>query len=410
MTQVPIGRCAKTFDIIIVGGGPVGMTAAYMMAEQGFQVALVDRLDYSDVLAATYDGRTFAYAYGSKLILEELGLWNSLAPHAVAIQDIIVTGENPDDSLHYQAEEVADHPMGFNIETRHYRKTLFAALSTHPNFSLFAPATLTELTFSPTKVECLVQDSQGQPLALQAPLCIAADGKNSAIRAQLKIQDKQIAYQQKALVFVIEHQHPHHHCAHEYFLPSGPLAILPMAGHKSGVIWSLTQDRADHYYALSEPMLAQELANHFAPILGKITITGQRWLFPLEVIVVKNYVAPRCVLVGDAAHNIHPVAGQGFNLGLRDAYFLSQHLAKAQHLGLDIGSLALLQNYEKSRRLDVLSMTGMCHGLIRLFSNDNRTLSYLRGAGLKMVNRLSPLKKQLTRHAMGLAALRRKRL
>ena len=408
MTQASITASPRLFDIIIVGGGPVGMTAAYMLAEKGFKVALIDRLNYSTVLEAAYDGRTFAYAYGSKLILDELGLWDSLAPHAVAIQDIIVCSEKSNERLHYRAEDIADHPMGFNIETRHYRKILFAALSKHPNFTLFAPATLTKLTFSPAKVDCLLQDSKGEAIALQAPLCIAADGKNSTIRTQLNIQEKQIPYHQKALVFVIEHQHPHHQCAYEYFLPSGPLAILPMEGQKSGVIWSLNQDRADHYYALDDTMLAHELENHFAARLGKIKSTGQRWLFPLEVIVVKNYVAPRCVLIGDAAHNIHPVAGQGFNLGLRDAYFLSQHLEKAQGLGLDIGSLAMLQNYEKSRRLDVLSMSGMCHGLIRLFSNQNRTLGYLRGAGLKMMNRLSPVKKQLTKHAMGLAALRRK--
>ncbi len=136
--------------------------------------------------------------------------------------------------------------------------------------------------------------------------------------------------------------------------------------------------------------------------MGKITLTGQRWLFPLEVTIVKKYVAPRLVLIGDAAHAIHPVAGQGFNLGLRDVDVLSRHLKEAQNLGLDIGSLTLLENYEKKRRKDVLSMTGMCDGLVRLFSNDSKSLGHLRRAGMDLTNRLPGLKKVLTRHAMGL--------
>ncbi len=389
----------NTFDMIVIGGGPVGMTAALLMCQRGFKTALIDRLDYKDVLDTTYDGRTFAYAYGSKLILEEAGIWQDLEEVAEPIRDIFVTSEGPGEGLHYDAKEVADHPMGYNIETRHFRSTVFKALQDNENFHLFAPCDIENVVFEPSRVDVFLKD---QELPLTAPLALAADGKNSFVRQQVGIQSKQVPYDQKALVLVMDHEKPHDNCAHEHFLKTGPMAILPMKGNRCGLIWSLHNDRADHYHGLSDSDLETEIETHFSKVLGKVKITGQRWLFPLDVTVVKKYVAPRLVLIGDAAHAIHPVAGQGFNLGLRDCSVLSDHLKGALDLGLDIGSLILLEDYEKKRRKDVLSMTGMCHGLVRLFSNDNKSLGHLRRAGMEITNKLPGLKKRLTKHAMGL--------
>lgn len=388
-----------TFDIIIIGGGPVGMTAALFMCQRGFHTALIDRLDYGTVLNADYDGRTFAYAYGSKLILEAADLWKDLAANAQPIQDIFVTAEGPGEGLHYGASDVADHPMGFNIETRHYRSVVFKALQNHKNFHLFAPSEIESVDFHPSHVAVKLA---GNEQALTAPLSLAADGKNSSIRAQVGIKSRQKPYDQKALVLVMDHENSHNNCAYEHFLKTGPIAILPMQGNGSGLIWSLSTDRADHYYSLSNEDLAAEIGQHFSKILGQITLTDQRWLFPLDVTVVKNYVAPRLALIGDSAHAIHPVAGQGFNLGLRDVADLADHLSQARALGLDIGSLTLLKDYEKKRRIDVLTMTGMCDGLVRLFSNDNKTLGHIRRLGLDITNKLPAFKKVLTKRAMGL--------
>lgn len=392
------------FDVLVIGGGPVGMMAALLMCQRGFKTALFDRLDYQDVLNANYDGRTFAYAYGSKLILEEAGIWKDLEKHAQDIQDIFVTSEGPGEGLHYAATEIADHPMGFNIETRHFRATVYEALQKQEDFHLFAPCDIDKITFHQGHVEVQLT---GEETSFTAPLALAADGKNSFIREQVGLKSKSISYHQKALVFVIDHEKSHESSAYEHFLKTGPVALLPMQGtsqqhNRCGVIWSLTTDRADHYYALRDQDLGTELSRHFSEILGPLTVTGKRWLFPLDVTVVKNYVAPRLVLIGDSAHTIHPVAGQGFNLGLRDVSHLANHLNTAKSLGLDLGSLTLLQDYEKKRRKDVLSMTAMCDGLVRLFSNNNKSLGHLRRLGLDMTNKLPTLKKSLTRHAMGL--------
>jgi 2-octaprenyl-6-methoxyphenol hydroxylase len=374
------------------------MVAALALCQRGLKLALIDRLDYNNVLAAPYDGRTFAYAYGSKLILEKLGVWQGIEDVAVPITDIFVTAEGPGQGLHYSTPEGGTHPMGYNIETRHFRKVVYERLLAHDHFTLLAPVEMDHIAFTNPLATVTLKNQT----LLQAPLIIAADGKDSAIRAAVGIKSRTIPYHQKAIVCVIEHTLPHHNCAYEHFLTSGPLAILPMEGNRSGVIWSLSDTVVDSYYPLSDADLAQELEKHFGTVIGSLKLVGQRWLFPLDMTLVKNYVAPRLVLIGDAAHAIHPVAGQGFNLGLRDIDHLAQTLTETKELGLDLGSLTILKAYEHKRRLDVLSMTGMCDGLVRLFSNDNRSLGHLRRMGLDLTNSLPALKRRLTQHAMGL--------
>jgi len=408
----------QNHDVVIIGGGPVGLMTALLLCQRDFSVALVDQLDYKDVLKADFDGRTFAYAYGSKLILERAGIWGDLENVAEPITDIYVTSESthasgnsdPKSGLHYCAKDVMGagvsmgHKsfMGYNIETRHFRKTVFERLKSFDNFTLFAPDKVKNLSFEASHTEVILEGH-----ILKAPLILACDGKNSFVRNHVGIESKQVPYDQKALVFLLDHEKPHNQTAYEHFLKAGPLAILPMKTtgdgvHHSGCIWSLSSDRADYYHALSNEDLSRELETHFKSILGDITVSGNRWLFPLDMTVVKRYIAPRLALIGDAAHSIHPVAGQGFNLGLRDAEALADTLENARSLGLDLGAQSLLETYEKSRKVDVLSMTSMCHGLVRLFSNDQKTVGHLRRAGLNITNAIPALKKKFTKHAMGL--------
>lgn len=404
----------QKFDMIIVGGGPVGLLAAYMLTQQKFQVAVIDRLSYDDILDARFDGRTFAYAYGSKQILEDVGLWQDLAPKAVPIRDIYVTADHkdflPSSGLHYEAGRIkvdgydpGEAAMGYNLETRHFRATVYKKLLASPYFHLCAPTTMVEHHTDPSGVKATLDTGQ----ILTAPLVIGCDGKQSDLRQQAGIPVKTLDYDQKALVGLIHHEKSHNNTAYEHFLKSGPLAILPMQDdaddrHQSGFIWSLKRDRADYFYGLSDDALASELQSYFGDILGKTTPFGNRWLFPLDAKVVKSYCAERLILIGDAAHAIHPVAGQGFNLGIRDAYALTTHMVKQRQLGLDYGSTTGLEAYEKSRRADVLSMTSMCHGLVRLFSNDVRTLDHLRKMGLSLTNAIPSLKDKLTKKAMGI--------
>lgn len=404
----------QQFDVILVGGGPVGLLAAYMLTQKQFTVALVDRLDYQEVLHANFDGRTFTYAYGSKTILEEVGLWEGLAPHATKIKDIYITADHKafylGDGLHYEAGRIkvegydaSQSAMGFNIETRHFRKHVFTNLQRSELFYCFAPETITEIQFG----EVSNHVSLASGTVLKAPLIIGCDGKQSMLRSRVGITTKMLDYKQKAIVGLLNHKQPHHNIAYEHFLKSGPLAILPMQDdakgkHQSGFIWSLVSERADHYYNLDNTALSSELHTYFGNILGDISLFGNRWIFPLDATIVNRYVDHRFVLIGDAAHAIHPVAGQGFNLGIRDAYALTKHLVTMRSLGLDYGSLTGLKEYEASRRGDVLSMTSMCHGLVRLFSNESRSLDHLRKFGLRFTNAMPSVKDKLTKHAMGL--------
>ena len=431
--QKPKSDKKQKFDVIVFGGGPVGLLAAYMLTGKNFHVALIDRLDYEDVLTPDFDGRTFAYAHGSQKILDEIGLWDDLSPHATPIHDIYVTADYkefcPTKGLHYDASKIeffsefehaqnAEKPsenftsnkssMGYNIETRYFRKFIFSHLQKSSQFTLFAPKQLSNISFDSSK--SVIDLNSGE--SLEAPLIIGCDGKNSFLREKAGIAAKKISYNQKALVGLIRHKKPHNNCAYEHFLPCGPLALLPMqddtsknhpsGSHRCGFIWSLSTDRADHFHSLSDQNLSPEIETYFKDIIGPISVYGNRWLFPLEATLVKSYVNPRLVLVGDAAHSIHPVAGQGFNLGIRDVYALTSHLSQQRDLGLDYGTITNLMPYQKSRRLDVLSMTSMCHGLVRLFSNESRSLDHMRKIGLSLTNGIPSLKTRLTKHAMGI--------
>lgn len=384
-------------DVIIIGSGLVGAAAAIALADAGLRVALVDADSTGARLDAGYDGRTAAIAYGSRCVLEAVGVW-PLIEQAEPIYDIRVCDQDRAAHVHYHYRDAGEEPFGHIIENRHLRVALYHRLEACKGVQLHAPATVQSLEQHAAYVE--VQLSNG--LSLRAPLLLAADGKNSATRRMLHINAKENAYGQTAIVCTIAHSQPHHGLAVERFLPAGPFALLPMSDNRTNIVWTESDALAKRMLELSEDELLQEITQRAGDHLGDISLAGPRFAYPLKLIRAESCIAPRVALIGDAAHAIHPIAGQGVNLGYRDVAVIAELIIERARLGLDIGSDALLSRYAGWRRVDVGSMAAATHGLNRLFSNNVLPLRLARDAGLSMVNELLPLKQFFMRHAMGM--------
>jgi 2-octaprenyl-6-methoxyphenol hydroxylase len=395
----PAGRQADhdtiQADVLIVGGGMVGLTLATAMASGGMTSAVVDRTAPDAMLEAVFDGRTVAIAHGSQCLLETIGLWAAMAPAAEPILDIRVSDGGSPLFLHYDHHDVGDHPLGYIIENRNVRRALFGALSDRP-------ARIADLARDPEGVTATLDDGR----RIAAGLVVGADGRNSWTRRQAGIRVSEWSYEQTGLVCTVAHRRPHRGIAHERFLPAGPFAILPMtddpdAGHRSSIVWTERGDLAPALLALDDTEFTAELARRFGDFYGGLTVVGPRWSYPLGLLHAERYLDHRLVLVGDAAHAIHPIAGQGLNLGLRDVAALAEVLVDARRLGLDLGSAATLERYQRWRRFDNVALAMAMDGLNRLFSNDLGPVRLARDLGLAAVNRLVPLKRLFMRHAMG---------
>jgi 2-octaprenyl-6-methoxyphenol hydroxylase len=283
------------------------------------------------------------------------------------------------------------------VENRELRRAQQARLASLPNVRVFAPSTVAGLERGPHRVTATLAGGQ----VLHAPLAVAAEGRVSPLRQAAGIGTMNWDYNQDGIVCTVEHEHPHGGVAQERFLAPGPFAILPLTGNRSSLVWTERRDSAAAIMALDETRFGQELARRFGDHLGAVRATGPRWSYPLSLQLAERYTAERLVLVGDSAHGIHPIAGQGLNLGLRDVATLAELLADAVRLGLDPGSGDLLARYERWRRFDTVVLAGVTDALNRLFSNDAPPLRALRDAGLGLVNQIPPLKRVFMRHAMG---------
>ncbi len=389
-------------DVIIGGGGMVGLTLAVALAKGGFKVVVADPVAQSTALEAKFDGRVSALAYASVRMFGALGVWPHLEKDAQPIRDILVTdarlnGEPSPFSLHFDAEEVGADALGHIVENRHIRAGLFAVAATLPNLRLVAPAAMTDLKPSPHGITATLANGE----TVDATLAVAADGRDSPMRELMGLPVVAWSYPQWGIVATVEHEKPHNGVAYEHFLPSGPFAILPMTGNRSSLVWTEKDTLAPQMMKLDEDSFNAEIARRFGSHLGATRAQGPRWSYPLKFHLARGFVKPRFALAGDAAHGIHPIAGQGLNLGLKDAAALTDVLLDAARLGLDIGALDTLRKYERWRRFDSLALSVATDGLNRLFSNDIAPLRLLRDLGLGVVDAIGPARRFFMRHAGG---------
>ncbi len=393
-------------DVCVVGAGPVGGTLACRLAAGGVRVAVIDRAALPPMEHPDFDGRAYAVAAGSRRLLEAAGIWDALPQAPSPILDIRVSdgrvGQRASSLfLHFDHQDVGDQPFGWMVEARALRVALNAHMHRTPGLLVHAPA---EAAAERRAGGAVVRVSGGPAIACR--LVVAAEGRGSPLRGQAGIPVTRVPYNQRGIVSAVAHERPHHNTALEHFLPGGPFAQLPMgptegAPHVSAVVWTERAAAADRVIALDDAAFGREVARRLGNHLGAVRPIGRRWIYPLSAMHAQRYVDTRLALVGDAAHGIHPIAGQGLNLGFRDVIALSDLVIAAVQAGADPGAAALLAQYQRRRRPDNLLMLAATDVLDRLFSTDNPLLRAARDLGIAGVHRMPGLKRLFMRQAMG---------
>lgn len=396
-------------ELLVAGGGLNGLLLGIACGSAGLATAIVDRETPAAALDPLFDGRSSAIAYGSQQVLEALGLWPAIAAEAEPIREIRVADNNSPLYLHYDHRELGtEAPLGWIVENRVLRRALIEHAQTLPSLVLLAPLSVEAVAASSAAATATLSD--GRRLGVR--LVAAADGARSRLRRDAGIGIREWRYRQIAIVATVRHERPHLGIAVEHFLPAGPFAILPMtddreasdrfvARGRSSIVWTEREELAARLLALPEAAFREELAARFGDFLGAVEPMGPRWSYPVGLMLAGRYVDRRLALVGEAAHVIHPIAGQGLNLGIRDVAALAELVIDARRLGLDIGEDAVLERYQEWRRLDAVLLAAVTDGLNRLFSNTIVPLRMARDLGLAAVHRLPPLKRFLMRDAMG---------
>ena len=388
----------KPADVLVIGGGIAGLTLGCALGGAGVAVALVEPRPLALLTAAVFDGRTTAVAAGSQAALAAIGVWPAMAAEAQPILDIRVSDGHSPLFLHYDHREVGAEALGYIVENRVIRGVLLDYLSNLPNVTLVAGRHVARLDRDAALARATLDDDT----FIEARLAVATDGRNSPTRRAAGIETTAWGYRQIGIVCTVHHEIDHCGVALEHFLPAGPFAILPMTGRRSSIVWTERADLAPALLALDDDDFLAELTLRFGDFLGRLDIVGPRFSYPLGLMHAQHYVAPRLALAGDAAHAIHPIAGQGLNIGWRDVAALAEVVIDALRLGSDPGSVATLERYKRWRGVDNAMMLAATDALNRLFSNDIAPVRLIRVAGLAAVNRAPPLKRLFMRHAMGL--------
>ena len=389
-------------DIVISGGGMIGLSLGLALAQGGFRTVVADIAPMTAQLDPKFDGRVSALAYASIRMYRALGVWSGMEKDAQPIREILVTDGAPGRaaspfSLHFDSAEVGAPELGAIVENRHIRAALNARALEEKNLTLVAPAAVKSVDIEAGGVKAVL--GNGETVA--ATLAIAADGRVSPLRDAAGLKTIGWSYPQIGIVATVEHERAHNGVAYEHFLPAGPFAILPMTGNRSSLVWTEEKAKAPALLALDEDRFNAELARRFGAHLGTVKTSGPRWSYPLSFHIAREFVKPRFALAGDCAHGIHPIAGQGLNLGLKDAAALAEVLLDAARLGQDIGALDVLKRYERWRRFDSVAMAASTDALNRLFSNDIAPLRALRDIGMGIVDSIGPARRFFMRHAGG---------
>lgn len=389
-------------DILIVGGGLNGSCLALALAQAGFSSVVLDALPTPKRKADAFDGRAYSLALASKNLLAAIDIWPEVVDNAQPILEVKASDGRAGEGaapyfLHFDHAELEDGPMGYLLEDRFLRRALLAAIEAEPLITHRANVTVTAQDTS-----AAAQVTLGDGTNLTARLLIGADGRQSGVAERAGIKRSGWDYGQTALVCAIEHERPHNAIAHQFFMPNGPLAILPLPENRSSIVWSETSENAAQIAALDDAAYLEALRPAFGDFLGEIKLTGTRFTYPLTLTLAQSYVAPRLALVGDAAHGVHPIAGQGLNLGFRDIGALAEVLTEAKRRGEDIAARDVLARYQSWRKFDTTALALGMDAVNKLFSNDNPALRFMRDLGMGAVSSMPTLRRRFMREAAGL--------
>jgi 2-octaprenyl-6-methoxyphenol hydroxylase len=403
-----VSVATPSFDVIISGGGLVGLSLALALDQGGLRVAVIDRLASSVQLEDQFDGRAAAIGFATYRMLQSLGI----AQHIGAVQPItnimvsdgrignFKNASGPSQlSLHFDSAEVGGdgEPLGWMIENRRTRLALDTQVSARNGITRFTPDQISDLDIGTGKVTASLKSGQ----VLVAPLIVGAEGRGSFVRKAVGFRTYGWSYGQTGIVTTVAMEQPHNGVAHEYFLPTGPFAILPLTENRANIVWSEKDARAKAILAMSPQDFQSELVRRFGDYLGAVSVDAPVWSYPLSMELAATWAKPRVTLAGDAAHGIHPIAGQGLNLGLKDVAALSEILVEAHRLGQDLGDLAVLERYASWRRTDTMTLAISCDAFVRLFSNDIAPVRALRTLGLGLVDAIGPARRFFASHAGG---------
>lgn len=392
-------------DVLIVGGGLAGLTLAGVLGEAGVECAVLDHAPPVTQLAENFDSRATALSFAAARVLQAAGAWEEIAPHAAPVLDIRVTDGDAPVFLHFSSEAHGKgEAFGFNVENLLLRKALFDNVKRlRKTVRHLAPVAIKEFFADEGAAGVVLDDGT----RVSAPLMAGADGRNSAVRKWLGIEAELSGYDQTAIVCTIAHDFDHEGAATEHFLPAGPFALLPLTDsrdgeYRSSVIWSVRTKDAQRILNLPPAKFDAEMQRLCGAHLGAVRCVQKPAGYPLGLLHAKSYTGPRTALMAEAAHVIHPIAGQGLNVSMRDVAVLAELVADRLRVGLDIGAATVLQDYEQLRRMDTKIMAGFTDLLNRLFSNNFKSAALARDLGLGMVEKIAPLKGFFALQAMGL--------
>lgn len=389
------------FDLLIIGGGMAGASLACALAGQPLRIALIEAIPATSDSSPSYDDRAIALAYGSRRIFETMGVWPVVAPHATPIKHIQVSDRGRFGTTRLDAKREGVDALGYVVLGRDLGQALWQRLAQVDNLTVFCPAQLTGLRME-ADAACATVQQNGQSRELRTTLVVAADGGKSSVRDWLGIRADSHDYGQTAIIANVTPDKPLLHTAFERFTEHGPIAVLPIDQGRYGVVWAHPHHAVGEVMGLTDAQFLARLQGEFGYRLGRLVKVGQRHAYPLHLLYAKEQVRPRLALIGNAAHTLHPIAGQGFNLGIRDVAALAEVIAHTLRDGGDIGALSVLQHYAQWREQDHARMIGFTNGLVRLFSSSHPALAAARGLGLSALQISPQLQRLLNRHAMGL--------
>jgi 2-octaprenylphenol hydroxylase len=394
---------SRHYDIIIVGGGMVGAALACALGDTPVKIAVIEaRQSDFNWPEGSHDIRVSALTRASENIFINLGVWEAMQQDGVSpYRQMHVWDETGQGEIDFNSLDIGEINLGHIVENRVIQKAIQLRLADFSNIELLMPVTLTELRQQKNRAELITSDGQ----CLTTNLVVGADGANSWVRKQTGISLHTWAYRQTAVVCNVSTSESHQEACWQQFMPDGPLAFLPLADGQSSIVWSTTEEKAQALITMDEKHFNQELQMAFGSTLGRVSLTSERAGFPLRLRHAKHYVEEHLALIGDAAHTVHPLAGQGVNLGLLDAAVLAEEIKQAIAHKRPIGSLSTLRRFERRRKADNIAMLAAMDGFKRLYSNDIMPLKLLRNAGMTLADKMSPLKNMMTRRAVGLLGM-----